>query len=211
MDSVSKTFHTLRYLKLSQIFYRGYYRLFEPKIIENKQFQTRGVIDAWGSLAYKPPATVDGKTFTFLGQTSKLDKDWNAPTFTQLWLYNLHYQDDLNAVGARDRTELLDSLISAWVKGNPALQGNGWEPYCISLRVVNWIKWFCQKPAENVSEHWVSSLGVQVGVLEQLLERHILANHLFANAKALVFAGAYFGGCDGERWLKGARSTRFGD
>ena len=202
MDRVWQTFHTLRYLKPSQIFYRGYYRLSKPKVVESKQFQTRDLMDIWESPAYQTSATLDGKSFTFLGQTASLDNDWNAPSFPKLWLYNLHYQEDLNAVGARDRAALLDSMIDAWIKGNPPIQGNGWEPYCISLRAVNWIKWFCHKPAANVSEHWVSSLGVQVGVLEQLLERHILANHLFANAKALVFAGVYFGGTDGERWLK---------
>jgi len=202
MDRVWQTFHTLRYLKLSQIFYRGYYLLTKPKVVENKQFQTRDLIDIWQSPAYQTSATSDGTMFTFLGQTADLHQDWNAPSFPKLWLYNLHYQDDLNAVGASDRAALLDSMIDAWIRGNPPLHGNGWEPYCISLRAVNWIKWFCHKPAPNVSEEWVSSLGVQVCVLEQLLERHILANHLFANAKALVFAGVYFGGTEGERWLK---------
>ena len=201
MYKVWLTFHTLRYLKFSQIFYRGYYRLSKPKVVENKKFQTRDVIDNWESPTYQTAASSDGKTFTFLGQTADLQDDWNAPSFPKLWLYNLHYQDDLNAVGAEDRAALLDSMIEVWIKGNPALQGNGWEPYCISLRAVNWIKWFCHKPAADVSENWVTSLGVQVGVLEQLLERHILANHLFANAKALVFAGAYFGGDAGDRWL----------
>lgn len=202
MDRVWQTFHTLRYLKLSQIFYRGYYRLTKPKVVENKQFQTRDLIDIWESPAYQTSATSDGTKFTFLGRTAELHENWNAPSFPKLWLYNLHYQDDLNSVGARDREALLDSMIDAWIKGNPPLQGNGWEPYCISLRAVNWIKWFSHKTAANVPEHWVSSLGAQVCILEQLLERQILANHLFANAKALVFAGAYFGGSDGDRWLK---------
>ena len=202
MDRVCRTFHTLRYLKFSQILYRGYYRLSKPKVVENEKFQTRDLIDIWESPAYQTAATLDGKSFTFLGQTASLDNDWNAPSLPKLWLYNLHYQDDLSAVGAKGRVALLDSMIDAWIKSNPPIQGNGWEPYCISLRAVNWIKWFCQKPAANVSKVWVNSLGVQVGVLEQLLERHILANHLFANAKALVFAGAYFGGVEGERWLK---------
>lgn len=202
MDRVWQAFHTLRYLKLSQIFYRVYYRVSKPKVVENKQFQTRDLIEIWEPPAYQTAATLDGKSFTFLGQTADLADDWNAPSFPKLWLYNLHYQDDLNALGAKDRAAVLDSMIDAWIKGNPTLQGNGWEPYCISLRAVNWIKWFCHKTAPNVSEEWVSSLGVQVCVLEQLLERHILANHLFANAKALVFAGVYFGGTEGERWLK---------
>src|SRR5439155_3503852 len=33
------------------------------------------------------------------------------------------------------------------------------------------------------------------------LEHHLLGNHLWANAKALVFAGAWFEGAEAERWL----------
>jgi hypothetical protein len=29
--------------------------------------------------------------------------DWNDPAQEKLWLYNLHYFDDLNALGAADR------------------------------------------------------------------------------------------------------------
>ena len=194
--------NTVRFLRTSQIFYQLYYRFRNPKIGRYKYFQTRNIIELWTSPVYFKPTTRNGKTYTFLGLSAELWDHKSISSFPKLWLYNLHYQDDLNSVGAKDRGELLDSMIDDWIDGNPPLQGDGWEPYCISLRAVNWIKWFCQKPAPNISEDWVSSLGVQVSVLEQLLERHILANHLFANAKALVFAGAYFGGPEGERWLK---------
>jgi uncharacterized heparinase superfamily protein len=202
MDKVWKTLHTLRYLKFSQIIYRVYYRFCKSKIPKNKRFQTRDVIDIWEAPAYQTAATSNGKTFTFLGQTADLHDDWNSTSFPKLWLYNLHYQDDLNAVGAADRSILLDSMIEGWIEGNPPLKGNGWEPYCISLRSVNWIKWFARKPAQAISDVWINSLAVQVSVLEQLLEHHILANHLFANAKAMVFAGANFGGDEGDRWLE---------
>jgi uncharacterized heparinase superfamily protein len=38
--------------------------------------------------------------------------------------------------------------------------------------------------------------------LSNSLEYHLLANHLFANAKALVFAGLFFSGREAERWLR---------
>ena len=37
--------------------------------------------------------------------------------------------------------------------------------------------------------------------LEKRIESHLLGNHLFANAKALVFAGTYFSGAEADRWL----------
>ncbi len=79
------------------------------------------------------------------------------------------------------------------------LKGNGWEPYPQSLRIVNWIKWFLSGNTPEPS--WQKSLWQQAAILEQDLEYHLLGNHLFANAKALVFAGSYFIGDDATRWL----------
>ena len=42
---------------------------------------------------------------------------------------------------------------------------------------------------------------MQVRWLAQRLEWHLLGNHLFANAKALVFAGLLFDGAEADRWL----------
>jgi hypothetical protein len=39
---------------------------------------------------------------------------------------------------------------------------------------------------------------MQVRFLRKRLEVHLLGNHLFANAKALVFAGLYFSGDEAE-------------
>jgi len=130
-----------------------------------------------------------------------LGSDWNSAEFPKLWLYNLHYQDDLNAIGADERSDLCRELVDGWIAANPPLQGNGWEPYCISLRVVNWVKWLSRLKPEEVKSGWVESLASQVYALDQQVEHHILANHLFANAKALVFAGVFFGGQQGEYWL----------
>jgi len=147
------------------------------------------------------PSTIDGKTFTFLGTTKQLDGDWNLAEFPKLWLYNLHYQDDLNAMGADERYALCRQLVDSWILANPPLNGNGWEPYCISLRVVNWVKWLSRLKPEETNLEWAKSLAIQVDALDQQVEHDILANHLFANAKALVFAGVFFGGQRGEYWL----------
>ncbi len=78
--------------------------------------------------------------------------------------------------------------------------GNGWESYPISLRIVNWIKWAF---ADNrLSENAIQSLAVQARYLSKRLEFHLLGNHLFANAKALLFAGLFFDGDEAEQWLR---------
>ncbi len=131
--------------------------------------------------------------------------DWNRRESKKIWLYNLHYFDDLNAEGAPSRRDWHASLVSRWILENPPGHGNGWEPYPTSLRIVNWIKWALS--GNELPPVAVHSLAVQVRYLHRRLEFHLLGNHLFANAKALIFAGLYFLGDEAAIWLnKGVRT-----
>ena len=148
---------------------------------------------------------LEPETFRFLNETHSLSsaRDWNNPEWEKLWLYNLHYFDDLNAKDAESRQPWHTELIERWIEENPAPEGNGWEPYPLSLRIVNWVKFFLQiSPNQPPKNHWRDSLALQARVLMQRLEHHLLGNHLFANAKALVFAGLYFQGAEAEKWLQ---------
>lgn len=194
--------NTIRYLKLKQLYYQLFYRVRKPKLKRGIRPVLREAISRWPVTSYYESPTVDGVSYRFLGETARLEGDWNSPSFSKLWLYNLHYQDALNANGAEEQAELNGRLVGGWIAGNPPLTGNGWEPYCLSLRIVNWVKFFSRSDASELKQEWLDSLALQASALEQQLEYHILANHLFANAKALVFAGVFFCGADGERWLK---------
>ncbi len=123
---------------------------------------------------------------------------WNDSSVAKLWLYNLHYFDDLNAASAQAREEWHFALIRRWIDENSAAEGNGWEPFPTSLRIVNWVKWVLAGNA--LPEEASYSLAVQVRFLEQSIETHLLGNHLLANARALVFAGLFFEGREADRW-----------
>lgn len=135
-----------------------------------------------------------------MNQSGHLDElGWDGLQREKLWRYNQHYFDDLNAQDAADRMAWHTSLMNDWVANNPPGQGNGWEPYPLSLRVVNWVKWALGGAAlPPVAQH---SLAVQVRWLTGRLEHHLLGNHLFANAKALVMAGLVFHGPEADAWL----------
>lgn len=137
--------------------------------------------------------------FVFLNEAVSLG-DWNDPEREKLWLYNLHYFDDLNSCNAPERYEQHERLIDRWIIENPPAEGNGWEPYPTSLRIVNWIKWFLI--TGRMTPERLESLGLQAKVLAQSLETHLLGNHLFANGKALVFAGLFFQGQEADYWLE---------
>ena len=194
--------NTVRYLKPIQIYRRfwfGYRRpslnLATPSITLAKQ---KGV---WKPPVAHPQTMLEGDTFCFLNRVEHLTSSdsWNSPSLPKLWLYNLHYFDDLNAQGALTRSEWHRNLIKRWIAENPPCFGNGWEPYPTSLRMVNWTKWALA--SNTLKDHENQSLYLQARWLSQRLEWHLLGNHLIANAKALIFAGMYFSGNEASSWL----------
>ena len=201
MKTFFRFLNTVRYLKFKQILYRIFYILKKPRLNNLKIPPLRNELAYWSSPNYIISATKDGKNFEFLGIKQKVEVNWNSSNCTKLWLYNLHYQNELNAIGCLNNIVLCKKLVSSWIKNNPFPSGNGWEPYCISIRIINWIKWLSRLDKRDIDPSWLKSLVQQIDVLDQKLEYHILANHLFTNAKALIFAGTFFGGAKGEQWL----------
>lgn len=202
----ARYFHTVRHLRPVQITGRLWHRVNPAKPDLKAAPSLRLAAGHWASAVERPASMLAADAFRFLAVTGQVRNavDWNDPAREKLWLYNLHYFDDLNGVGAAERTAWHRALLARWVAENPPGAGNGWEPYPSSLRIVNWIKWWL---AGNVLEAaWVDSLAVQARWLRRHIEWHLLGNHLFVNAKALVFAGLFFAGDEAAEWL--ARGLR---
>ena len=193
--------HTLRHLRPVQFYGRVWQRLNPARPDNAPAPDCRRVTGLWQRAALRPACMTGPGRFHFLNRDGQVQAaaDWNDPAQEKLWLYNLHYFDDLNAPDADSRTDWHRVLIERWVEENAPGHGNGWEPYPVSLRIVNWVKWALAGNALEPS--WHQSLAVQVRWLASHLEYHLLGNHLFANAKALVFAGLWFEGAEADRWL----------
>ena len=151
-----------------------------------------------------PDSRLQGRDhlFCFLNQEKTFPGggiDWASNDMSKLWRYNLHYFDYLFDAGRSHDVKV--HLISDWIAKNPPGTGDGWEPYTLSLRIVNWIKFFLQYDAA-VQEELLKSLYKQALWLEKNIEYHILANHYLKNGVALFFAGMYFEGVDADRWIK---------
>ena len=208
MTVLSRYFHTLRYLKPQQIVGRVWFRLARPRPDERPTPPLRLLTGAFTSLARRQASLLGAEIFCFLNHTGSLAVfGWDNPGNeacvhlpTKLWRYNQHYFDDLNALDAAPRKDWHQPLLDRWVAENPPGLGTGWEPYPTSLRIVNWVKWQCS--GNELPDACVQSLAVQTRWLAQRIERHILGNHLFANAKALVFAGCFFSGDEADAWLR---------
>ncbi|HEY2630436.1 MAG TPA: alginate lyase family protein [Usitatibacter sp.] len=139
-------------------------------------------------------------TFEFLNERRAVADTWDLAGASDLWLYNLHYFDDLNAEGNRARRPWHDEAISRWLAQNRPGRGPGWAPYPASLRIVNWIKMLCAGavPVDGM----LQSLVIQSEQVSRNLEYHLLGNHLLANAKALCFAGLFFEGAPASQWFE---------
>ena len=86
------------------------------------------------------------RKFRFLNIDGDLSEvGWDGPQREKLWRYNQHYFDDLNSIKADERKELHLQLIQDWIKCNPPGFGTGWDPYPVSLRIVNLVKWALRK------------------------------------------------------------------
>lgn len=187
-------FNTIKYLRIIQLTNRTKRIFFKPKPKLNISFKISKVDNPVKPFVRCKQKIIDRYQFKFLNKEAYINSsnDWNSPKQEKLWLYNLHYFDDLISINSKKRTNLHIDLIQKWIDENEYGYGNGWEPYPTSLRIVNWIKWSLED--NQLKDEWLDSLASQVDFLTQNIEYHLLGNHLFSNAKALIFAGLYFRG-----------------
>lgn len=200
LTSAARYIQTLRYLRPSQVLGRIWFGLYRPKADLSPAPALRTVVQPPVPGIAKFPLMDGENSVTLLNERADISPPsiWQDTTRPLLWLYNLHYFDDLAATAAIDRLAWQRALIGRWIAENPPASGTGWQPYPSSLRIVNWIKWHLfVAPLDANAQR---SLAVQARHLRQRLEHHILGNHLFANAKALYLAGAFFTGEEAEAW-----------
>jgi uncharacterized heparinase superfamily protein len=198
---LGRYWHTLRHLKPVQFYGRLWFRLYRPPANTSTLApQLRLARGSWQLPAARAPFMLGPWQFQFLNLEHSLPAQggWNDAKLDKLWLFNLHYFDDLNARDADQRDAWHQALLERWMLENPPASGNGWEPYPTSLRIVNWVKWLANGNVAPVGME--QSLATQARWLLQRLEWHLMGNHLFANAKALVFAGLFFEGAEAASW-----------
>jgi uncharacterized heparinase superfamily protein len=153
--------------------------------------------------------------FTFLNRRLKINPiDWNRRYESHLWNYQLHYFN-YAVPAARAFVERGDEramracreLIVSWIEGARIGKSDGWDPYPLSLRAVNWIYAYSliagRYDDRQFLERWRASIYWQLDFLCSHLEYQHLANHLLKNVKALVVGGLFFNNWE---WLREGES-----
>lgn len=136
-------------------------------------------------------------SFELFGDTIKFKEIvWNVEDKTKLWNYHIQYFDFLE--NCDKITGVI--IIYNWINSNPPNNKlDAWEPYPISMRVINWIK-FLSKYQIKPSQKIIRSLQLQNKWLFAQRELHLLANHFFRNIVALFYLSVFFNDTKLMRW-----------
>jgi len=191
LSSTIRLYNTVKFLKAKQIYYRLYYfgrakirKYMGKKSIffkESKSFK----LDLKESI-HIDDCYLGSREFRFLNLSTKFeDIDWNYNKHGKLWTYNLTYFDFLSQKSNSEKLELIESFID-----NIDNIKDGLEPFPISLRGINWIKYLSFNNIEN--KRVDDSLYAQYYILLDNLEYHLLGNHLLENGFSLLFGAYYF-------------------
>lgn len=197
---------TLRYLKPSQIAYYLLRRALPARSVKVKSLPiVRSGVSAANPIAVYNIYKSDFK-FNFLNVSKDFTNKvicWQPKDMSRLWQYHLHYFDYLREFDRPVENKI--ALISNWIVSNVQSSQPGWEPFTVSLRIVNWIFFIHTEMKDiEIPSAWNESLYEQAAWLGKNDEKHILANHYFENIKALIFAGVYFDDKRANKWLKKA-------
>jgi hypothetical protein len=185
-------FDTVRHLKLRQLYFGVLYRVkkifYKPPVntLTKREVEV-SLLNLIPSLPH--PQTFFEKNFSFLNLTKSFEGeiDWDYLGHGKLWAYNLNYFDFLNQqeIRTQDAISILDSFCA-----KPEKRREGSEPYPISLRGINWIKFFSSRRFSN--SRYNKLLFANYEYLSSNLEYHLLGNHLLENGFSLLFGAYYF-------------------
>ena len=199
-----RIYHTIRHIKLIQLYYQIWYRIKDRflsinwykgyRYSEIRSFQIN--VDAILQTGYQE-FTADNR-FSFIGihHHFKDRIDWNYEGHGKLWNYNLQYFSYLldERIDPGIRKKLLEQFSEALL--NEQVRP---EPYPVSLRIVNILLFYNRYPIKD--PEILRVFFMQVNYLECNLEYHLLANHLLENAFSLYLVSLFL---DDGRFYKRA-------
>lgn len=187
-------YHTLKYLKFTQVYHQVWYRIKSKLGIVNNGSVS---YDSTNNLTFTKyinnnKSYFGDNNFRFINLENRFDKiDWNYSHYKKLWTYNLNYFDFLHQadISVNEGVDLILNFIDSYQDLN-----DGKEPYPTSLRIINIVKFIL---INNLSHDSIDNLIAKDAYrLTHNLEYHLMANHLLENAFALYFAGIYLDNID---------------
>ena len=201
LDKLLLYVNTIKYLKISQIYFRILRKIYTPQLRKVGKVSILTKSCNWQTqILYNEKIDKNFKA-NFLNHSKELNfpSCWYCDGVDLLWVYNLHYFEDLISVNSPNKYEFHLSLFDQWIDDNPPGALPGWSPYPSSLRVCNLLKAYLS--GLPLEERHIKSIYEQADAVSTNLEKHLLGNHYFVNLKALYFSGIVF---ENMTWLNTA-------
>jgi uncharacterized heparinase superfamily protein len=214
---IPRIFHTLRPLRWEQVFFRLKYKLSfwsKPQEFQHANI-TPGFDNDLSSLKdfklslpplFERERILKGE-FEFINLKAQIDfpPNWDDASPHKLWRYQLHYFDWIFCLDYEDAKKSVLNWIENYTFKHTR---DGWEAYPTSLRLISWTLYFVAIHQEKLvkdkpfATKLSKSVQTQSAWLERSFEYHLMANHLFENAAALLIVGCLFEGKLTERWKR---------
>lgn len=194
----SRVFHTIRHLLPVQIYGRPLFalrRMLSSSGNPGRLSQLAAELKT--RLLLQPPEKLELRFLNRPHQFKPAEMQWLTGHFSErpekLWIYNLNYFAWLHDGQTETYSPLNLFLILDWIEKNNSPRAETWEPYPLSRRITEWVRWCREHPAldEDAEDCIVSSITLQCQRLRNDLEYHIQANHLLENLKALFVATVF--------------------
>lgn len=202
LRTISLYFHTIRYLKCSQVLFQLWYPI--KNLCFNSWYPYSKYVNA-NLLTFSNISTYSetgsynsvSKTFMFLNKKHTFSDsiDWQFMGQGKLWNYHLQYLNYLN-----DATTSISERNKVLIQLSESVNASAFklEAYPVSLRIINTLLFYEYVTTDQESIN--RALFRQIHFLENNLEYHILANHLLENYIALCMAALYMN--DDRLWNK---------
>lgn len=200
ISKLSVYYQTIRYLKLSQLFYRLYYpiksvfypyysKIYLYPLNDKPYFNKEYNIEIYN---IKPKLIIeDGNIISFdllsIKYTAPKDKiDWKISKHGRLWLFHLHYFDFLKDKDI-DKSTALD-IIMQYIDYHKDVKFI--SPYVSSKIVINWIEYINKN---KIDSQTINRFVIkQTQYIKEFLEFNLLANHILLNYIALCWSAQFF-------------------
>lgn len=225
IETVGLYFHSVLYLKPSQIYYRC-----------KRKLKLKCGLGVTAKDEYQetiPPAAFPELDFdhkflqrfsadellnnrvTFLHITEPFGwcEPWERSSQTPLWNFNLHYFEYLFPLlhafkesGCKKYLDKAFETIHCWIAWNKeGYSVYGWHPYTTAIRLTNWLGFLSLAKEEVPSgylDEMIESIHRQYVFLSNNLEKDLLGNHYFEDLKAIILCALFF---NDEKMLRCAK------
>lgn len=214
MGRVSLYYHTVKYLKPSQMMNRLRIKMGKKcslGVAPSRNYTDIQEIVSPESLDFDPVFLArfpveelmeDRISILHSSKDMVWNLTWEFEDKTALWNFNLHYFEYLfplvkawKDTGEKRYFDKTVQIIDGWIDANPVGRYPGWASYTTALRIVSWVSYYgyvSEVLTKEFKRKFLSSLHRQYVHLAEHLEKDILGNHYFENLKSLVIAAIFF-------------------